>query len=91
MPKEVFLSLGLLSISAMGYIIYARFFTPLLFFIVLDHLAGLVLNAKNLENTTRSEVLWGAAAGLCMFLGFWSLMEALAISGENLPLGVTST
>jgi drug/metabolite transporter (DMT)-like permease len=84
---NTFLSLALLAVSATGFVIYARFFpTALLFFILLDHLAGVLLNGRTLRSVQRSELTWGAALGLCMFVGFWSLLQALAMSGSNLTL-----
>jgi len=80
-----FLSLGLLAASATGFVIYARFFpTALLFFILLDHLAGVLLNGRALRTVRTDELRWGALIGLCMFVGFWSLLQALARSGDHL-------
>lgn len=72
-------SLAILAVSALGFVLYTRFFpTALLFFILLDHFAGVLLNGRVLRNAQRNEVLWGAALGVCMFIGFWSLLQALA-------------
>lgn len=78
-----FVSLALLAVSALGFVLYTRFFpTALLFFILLDHLAGVLLNGRVLRDVQRNEVLWGAALGMCMFVGFWSLLQALASSAN---------
>jgi hypothetical protein len=82
---NTFVSLGLLAASATGFVIYARFFpAALLFFILLDHLAGVLLNGKALRTVQRPELGWGALVGVCMFVGFWSLLQALALSGDHL-------
>lgn len=76
-----FLSLAILAFSALGFVFYTRLFpTALLFFILLDHLAGVLLNGRVLRDVQRSELLWGTALGACMFIGFWSLLQALASS-----------
>lgn len=78
-----FVSLALLAVSALGFVVYTRFFpTALLFFILLDHLAGVLLNGRVLRDVQRHEVMWGTALGLCMFIGFWSLLQALATSSS---------
>ena len=78
-----FVSLALLAFSALGFVFYTRFFpTALLFFILLDHLAGVLLNGRVLRDVERNEVLWGVALGVCMFIGFWSLLQALANTGS---------
>jgi hypothetical protein len=82
-----FVSLAILAASAMGFVVYARFFpTALLFFILLDHLAGVLLNGRALISVKRHEVMWGTALGVCMFIGFWSLLQALAVSGNQMTL-----
>lgn len=81
------ISLALLAASATGFVAYARFFpAALLFFILLDHLAGVLLNGRALRSVRRGELAWGAAIGACMFIGFWSLLLALAASGDKLTL-----
>jgi hypothetical protein len=47
-------------------------------------LAGVLLNGRALLTVQRPELGWGAALGSCMFIGFWSLLQALALSGEHL-------
>jgi drug/metabolite transporter (DMT)-like permease len=86
LPVSAFISLGLLSLAGMGYITYAAFFTPLLFFIFWDHLAGFALNIKSLPGINRNEIGWGVLAGVCMFVGFWTLMLALSVDNANIPL-----
>ena len=82
-----FVSLAILSVSALGFVVYAHFFpTALLFFILLDHLAGVLLNGRALRAVQRSEVVWGTGLGVCMFIGFWSLLQTLASSGSNVTL-----
>lgn len=83
LPRETFLSLLILSLSALGYVFYATFLTPILFFIVLDHLAGVILNARSLVDVKQVELKWGAAIGLCMFIGFWALLQAISLSQGN--------
>jgi len=84
---STFVSLALLSVSALGFVLYARLFPEaLLFFILLDHLAGVLLNGRAWHAVQRSEVMWGTALGICMFIGFWSLLQALAQSGSNTTL-----
>jgi hypothetical protein len=84
---NAFVSLALLSVSALGFVLYARLFPEaLLFFILLDHLAGVLLNGRALRDVQRSEVVWGTVLGICMFIGFWSLLLALAQSGSNTTL-----
>lgn len=85
LPSSAFLSLALLSIASIGYITYAAFFTPLVFFIVLNHLAGFILNIKALPGANKGELGWGIAAGSCMFIGFWTLMSALSMSCTDIP------
>ena len=83
--STTFLSLALLAASATGFVVYARLFPgALLFFILLDHLAGVLLNGRALLTVQRRELGWGTALGVCMFVGFWSLLQALALSGEHL-------
>lgn len=80
-----FLALALLATSASGFVLYARFFpAALLFFILLNHLAGVLLNGRALLTAQRPELAWGGLIGVCMFVGFWSLLQALALSGEHL-------
>ena len=80
-----FVSLALLVASALGFVVYARFFpTALLFFILLDHLAGVLLNGRALRTVRKSELLWGSALGLCMFVGFWALLQALATNSDRI-------
>jgi hypothetical protein len=84
---HAFLALAILSISAFGFVLYTRLFpTALLFFILLDHLAGVLLNGRALRSARRSELVWGAGLGICMFVGFWSLLQALATSGAQVTL-----
>jgi hypothetical protein len=84
---NTFISLALLAVSALGFVVYARFFpTALLFFILLDHLAGVMINGRSLRIVQRQEIYWGSAIGLGMFIGFWSLLQALASSGSNVTL-----
>lgn len=83
--STTFLALALLGASATGFVVYARLFpAALLFFILLDHLAGVLLNGRALLTVQRPELGWGGLIGVCMFVGFWSLLQALALSGENL-------
>jgi hypothetical protein len=84
---NAFVALALLSASALGFVLYVRLFPQaLLFFILLDHLAGVLLNGWALRAVQRSEVLWGTALGICMLIGFWSLLQALAQSGSTTTL-----
>jgi hypothetical protein len=84
---HTFLALGILTVSSLGFVSYARFFpTTLLFFILFNHLAGVLLNGRALRAVQRSEIMWGSALGVCMFLGFWTLLQALAISGDHMTL-----
>jgi drug/metabolite transporter (DMT)-like permease len=83
---HTYLSLGLLVISGLGYTIYASFGFPVILFIFVDHFAGVILNAPSARNLTRSEILWGSAAGLLMFVGLNSLMSALQASVESISL-----
>lgn len=82
-----FISLAILSLSSLGFVIYARWFSSaLLFFILFDHLAGLLLNGRALLSTQRSDLGWGIALGICMFVGFWALLQAIALSNSNVTL-----
>lgn len=84
---NTFLSLALLSGASVGFVLYTVFFpAALLFFILLDHLAGVVLNGRTLLTTRRNEVVWGGVIGTCMFVGFWSLLQALALSNNHVSL-----
>jgi hypothetical protein len=84
---DTFISLALLSGASIGFVLYAYFFpTALLFFILLDHLAGVVFNGRTLLSVQRSEIGWGLVVGICMFVGFWSLLQAITLSANNVSL-----
>jgi drug/metabolite transporter (DMT)-like permease len=84
---HTYVSLGLLVISAMGYTIYsARLAYPVFLFMFFDHLAGVLLNARDMRNVKQVEIGWGVAAGALMFVGLWSLMTALQTSVISLTL-----
>jgi hypothetical protein len=84
---DTFRSLAALSASALGFVVYARLYPgALLFFILLDHLAGVLLNGRSLRHVQRAEVVWGGALGITMFIGFWALLQALTISGDRMTL-----
>lgn len=87
---HTYVSLALLVVSAMGYTIYAHLGYPVFLFMFVDHLAGVLLNARNMPNLTRSEMGWGCAVGVLMFVGLWSLMTALQASVISLTLIVVS-
>lgn len=80
-------SLALLAAAATGFVLYAHFFPgALLFFILLDHLAGVLLNGRVLRDVRRAELSWGIPLGLCMFIGFWCLLQALTMAGDQTTL-----
>jgi drug/metabolite transporter (DMT)-like permease len=83
---HTYLSLGLLVISGLGYTTYASFGFPVILFIFVDHFAGVILNAPSARNLNRSEIIWGSAAGLLMFVGLNSLMNALQASVATISL-----
>jgi drug/metabolite transporter (DMT)-like permease len=88
--SHTYVSLALLVLSAMGYTVYAHLGYPILLFIFVDHLAGVLLNARSMPNLTRSEMGWGCAVGVLMFTGFWGLMTALQTSVISLTLIIVS-
>jgi drug/metabolite transporter (DMT)-like permease len=84
---HTYVSLTLLVISAMGYTIYsARLEYSVFLFMFFDHLAGVLLNARDVRNVKQVEIGWGVAAGALMFVGLWSLMTALQTSIISLTL-----
>lgn len=79
-------SLVLLTISNLGYIYYTQNLTPIIWFIIVDHLAGVVLNVRRFPSVQRSEVVWGLGTGAVLFVGFFAVLQAISVGGETVPL-----
>ena len=76
-----YLCLALLIVSAIASLTYARILPgALLFFLFIDHLAGLVPNLHLARGIQKAEWLWGLGVGVSMFIGFWTLLIAQARS-----------
>ncbi len=83
-----YLCLLLLIASALVSVTYARMLpNALLFFLFIDHAAGMLPTLHLGRGLKRPELLWGLGVGVSMFVGFWTLLLAQANSSpENLTL-----
>lgn len=80
-----FASLGLLIVSQLALLAYARNWPAALFLLLfVDHVVGLVPTPQYALGLRRSEWLWGLGVGLSMFAGVWMMLKAQALAGDQL-------